>query len=259
MSSDPRSEGSAPVSGPAHLHDRVAVVTGAAGGLGCAIARRLAEAGADVALLDRADLDTVVRAVEDAGRKAWAVPVDLADRGSTRAAVADVLQTAGRVDILVNNAGLVSTEPISTTTDEEWDRVLAVNLTAAFVTTQAVWDSMLSSGGGKLVYIGSRAARVGGNNAGPAYVASKGGLQALVVSAAKEGAPHGILSNGVMPGPIRTPMTELASYADERTVTPLGRMGRPVDIAEAVLYLASPASNFVTGTVLNVSGGLLYG
>jgi 3-oxoacyl-[acyl-carrier protein] reductase len=247
------------VSGPAVLDGRVALVTGAARGIGLAIARVLARAGADVGLIDIFDLGAAQRAVEAEGRQAWPLILDLADRAAVRQRVAEFVTERARLDVLVNNAGLVSTTPLAELSDDEWDHVVAVNLTAAVVATQAVWPTMVAQGGGKVVFMGSRAGRMGGNNAGPAYVATKGALHSLVVSVAKEGAPHGILSNGVAPGPIKTEMTVFPSYADEKMVTPLGRMGRPEDIAEAVLYLASPASNFVTGTVLNVSGGALMG
>ncbi len=238
--------------------DRVAVVTGAARGIGAAIATRLAGDGAHVAVLDVADCGATVEAVREQGREAWALQVDLSDRAAVREVLGGFAEEHA-VDILVNNAGLLSTSPIAAVSDEEWDRVLAVNLTAALVTTQVVWPGMAERGDGRLVYIGSRAARTGGNNAGPAYVASKGGIHALVISAAREGAAFGIRANGVMPGPIRTEMTRLPSYDDESAATPLGRMGRPEDIAAAVSYLASDDAAFVTGTVLNVSGGLLMG
>ncbi len=247
------------VSGPALLDGQVALVTGAARGLGLAIACVLARAGANVGLIDILDLGEAQRAVEAHGRQAWPLVLDLSDRAMTRQRVAAFAEGRGRLDVLVNNAGVVSTTPLSQLSDDEWDHVVAVNLTAAMIATQAVWPTMVARGGGKVVFVGSRAGRVGGNNAGPAYVASKGGLHSLVVSVAKEGAPFGILSNGVAPGPIKTEMTMFPSYADETVVTPLGRMGRPEDVAEAVLYLASAASNFVTGIVLNVSGGALMG
>lgn len=238
--------------------DRVAVVTGAARGIGAAIAARLARDGADVALLDVDECSAAADAVRAEGRTAWALQVDLADRSDVRRVLGGFVGGTP-VDVLVNNAGVVSTAQIGALTDEEWDRVLAINLTAALVTTQVVWPGMAQRGDGRLVYVGSRAARTGGNNAGAAYVASKGGIHALTVAVAKEGAALGIRANAVMPGPIKTDMTRLPSYSDEAAATPLRRMGSPEDIAAAVSYLASDDSAFVTGTVLNVSGGLLMG
>ena len=241
------------------LEGQVAIVTGAARGIGLAIATALAGAGADLVLVDALATDAAAAVAAEHGRTATQVQVDVTDRPAFRAALQRAVETRGRVDILVNNAGVVSTRGFSELGDDEWDRVLAINLTAAFVSTQVVWPQMVAQGGGRLVYIGSRAARTGGNNAGPAYVASKGGIQALVIAAAKEGAPHGILANGVAPGPVRTEMTQLASYQDESRATPLGRMGRPEEIAAAVRFLCSPAASFLTGTVLNVSGGAVMG
>lgn len=246
-------------SGPADLRSQVAVVTGGARGIGAAVAQTLARAGATVVVLDVAPADLVCARIRAGGGAAEAIQVDLADRPPVQASLAEVIERHGRIDVLVNNAGIISTTPFAELTDDEWDRVVEVNLTAAMVTTRAVWPAMVCSGGGRLVYVGSRAARTGGNNAGPAYVATKGAIHALTVAAAKEGAPHGIRANAVLPGPVRTDLTRLPSYAQESTVTPLGRMGTPEDIAEAVLYLASQSSNFVTGTVMNVSGGLLMG
>ena len=240
------------------ISSTAAVVTGAARGIGAAIAQRLAVDGYDVGLLDVADCSDTAAVVRGAGRDAWTLQVDLTDRQAIRE-VLGVFVANHPVGVLVNNAGVISTTPIADVADEEWDRVLAINLTAAVVSTQVVWPGMATRADGRLVYIGSRASRTGGNNAGPAYVASKGGIQALAIAAANEGAAVGIRANAVMPGPVATDMTKLASYTNEATATPLGRMGRPADIAAAVSYLASDDSAFVTGTLLNVSGGLLMG
>jgi 3-oxoacyl-[acyl-carrier protein] reductase len=247
-----------PVSGPGDLTGTVALVTGAARGIGAATAATLARAGADVVALDVTDCTATCSAVTGHGRRAEQVLVDLADRAALRR---ELTALTGRlpVGVVVNNAGILSTTGIGAITDAEWDRVVEVNLTACMVVTRAVWPGLVERGGGALVYVGSRAARTGGNNAGPAYVATKGALHALAVSVAREGAPHAIRANAVMPGPVATELTRLPSYADAAAATPVGRMGDPADIAEAVLYLASPASAFVTGTVLNVSGGLLMG
>lgn len=233
-------------------------MTGSARGIGAAIAVALARVGAHLVLADLQPCAGTVQRVEEVGGTASTVAVDLADRAAVRSAIGQVADERGRIDVLVNNAGVVSTARLPDLTDGEWDHVLAVNLTAALVATQAAWPALLRHQG-RVVYVTSRAARTGGNNAGPAYVASKGALEALTISAANEGAPHGVRVNAVMPGPIATDMTALPSYADPSKATPLGRMGAPEDIAEAVVFLASTASAFVTGTVLNVTGGLLPG
>jgi 3-oxoacyl-[acyl-carrier protein] reductase len=237
---------------------RVALVTGAAQGLGAAIAVRLATDGYDVALVDVNDCTQTLDEIREAGRCGWEIRVDLSDRAKIREHIGGFVNRFP-VEVLVNNAGIISTASVASIDDVEWDRVIEINLTAPLIVTQLVWAGMVSRGEGRIVYIGSRAARTGGNNAGPAYVSSKGGLQALAISIAREGAPLGIRANAIMPGPVATEMTKLPSYAEASRATPLGRMGSPSDIAAAVSYLVSDDAQFVTGTLLNVSGGLLMG
>ncbi len=243
---------------PTPLLDKKALVTGAARGIGQAIAVRLAEAGADVALMDRLDLSETVAAVEATGRPAHPFAVDLCKRHRVDIACDAVLERLEGLDVVVCNAGIVSTSSLVETSDEEWDQVMETNLTSGFRIVRRLWTALQVSTG-RVVLIGSRAARTGGNNAGPAYVASKGAIHSLVIALARDGAASGVRVNGVAPGPTSTTMTVLPSYQDSAVATPLGRLGDPGEIADAVLFLASDASGFVTGTVLNVSGGAVMG
>jgi len=247
----------APISARIDLRGQVAVVTGAARGLGRAITLTLAREGATVVAADVLPCDETVAAVTAAGGRAVVVRCDVTRPENVQALATRARDLTGRIEILVNNAGVVATTPLEAVSLEEWHRVLAVHLTGSFLVTQACFPLMRGQGYGKIVFMGSRAGRVGGNTASASYVAAKGGVHALVKRVAIDGAPHGVYANGVAPGPIRTAMTEQPFYEDESRQTPLGRMGRPEDIAEAVLFLSSQASNFVTGIILDVNGGLL--
>jgi NAD(P)-dependent dehydrogenase (short-subunit alcohol dehydrogenase family) len=238
----------------ATLAGQVALVTGSARGIGLAIARTLARHGADVGLLDIGSLDAAAAAVHEEGREAWPLAADLSDRPSARQAVASFAEARGRLDILVNNAGVMSGTPLVNLTDDEFDKVMAINAAAMVATVQAAWPAMLNQGRGRIVLIGSRAAQAP-TEAGPAYIASKAAVHGLVIAFAVAGAPHDILCNGVSPGPTQTDMAK--GY--EQMHLPLGHMGSPDDIAEAVAFLASPANNYINGNVLKVNGGLLMG
>jgi NAD(P)-dependent dehydrogenase (short-subunit alcohol dehydrogenase family) len=240
------------------LEGATAVVTGAAGGQGAAICRRLAAEGADVLALDVRPTVEVVAQVVAAGRRGWGLEIDLADRGALRRDLPDRLAELPGLDVLVCCAGLLTRTGIADLGDAEWDRVLAVNLTSAFVITQLAWSRLQASPRASAVYITSKAAVSPSAKQSAAYVASKGGLQSLVYLVAMEGAPHRIRANGIAPGPIATAMLgEAAAAAAEST--PLGRVGTPEDIAAAAYYLASSESAFVTGTILNISGGRQLG
>lgn len=243
----------APIAGPIDLTGQTAIVTGAARGIGRAIALTLAREGASVVAADLSPCDETAAAAAGLAGRVRGARCDVTQPEAVRALVAD----AGRVDILVANAGIVTTTPLESVTLEEWHRVLAVHLTGAFLCAQAVFPLMKVQRYGKIVLMGSRAGRVGGNTASAAYVAAKGGIHALVKRLAIDGAPYGIYANGIAPGPVKTAMTDQPFYEDESRATPLGRMGRPEDIAEATLFLASQASHFVTGIILDVAGGLL--
>ncbi|MCK4817726.1 SDR family oxidoreductase, partial [bacterium] len=201
--------------------------------------------------------DETVADVEQIGRKAVKAVCDIGNPEDIKSMVEKAVGDFGRVDILVNNAGILgdSRKTFEEYAPEEWDDLLRINLRGPALVTQAVWPHMVRQGGGKIVCLGSIAGRIGGLLAGPHYCASKGGIHAFVKCAAKEGAPLGIYVNGIAPGPIETPMIANEGYTSERI--PLGRFGQPEDIAMAVVFLACQASNFITGSILDVNGGLL--
>lgn len=241
-----------PVSGRVDLAGQVAVVTGAARGIGRAVATALAREGADVVVTDLLDLAQVERDVEAQERRCLAVRTDVTSSSDAAALVEATVSDFGRLDILVTCAGVYGAGGLEVD-EQEWDRVLDVNAKGTYLSVQAAFPAMSSAGYGKIVCIGSIAGKVGGLLAGPQYVASKGAIHALVRWLAKYGAPHGVYANGIAPGAVQTDMIEGQPYRAD--YCPLGRFAEPEDIAEAVLYLASGASNYVTGKVLTVDGG----
>jgi 3-oxoacyl-[acyl-carrier protein] reductase len=239
---------------------RVALVTGASRGIGEAIARRLAAEGATVLAAARsADaLAGVVGAIQSGGGKAEAVPLDLADSASIESAVKSALASHGEISVLVNNAGVTEDNLMLRMSREAWDRVLSTNLTGVFLLTQAVIKGMVRKRYGRIVNVTSVVGLMG--NAGQAnYAASKAGLIGLTKSIARELASRNITCNAVAPGFIATAMTDkMTPEAREKLAgeIPLERLGTADDVAAAVAYLASEEASYVTGTVLNVSGGL---
>ena len=246
-----------PVSGPINLSSKVALVTGAARGIGRAVSLALAREGALVAVCDIISCQETIDHLQKKGGLAHMVHCDVQRKDSIAGTVKKVIEKWGKIDILISNAGILgdSAKPFTAYTEEEIDTVLAVNLRGTILMCQAVWPWMEKQGGGKIVCLGSIAGRIGGVLAGPHYCASKGGIHSFVKWAAKFGAKSGILVNGIAPGPIVTPMTDKEPYRDD--MVPLGRLGQPEDIAEATLFLASQASNFITGKILDVNGGML--
>jgi 3-oxoacyl-[acyl-carrier protein] reductase len=245
-----------PVSGPIDLTGKVALVTGGARGIGQSTCWSLAREGAAVAAVDLLPLEETLEGLTASGRPGRGFHADTLKKKEVEAAVHGVLAAFGRIDILVCNAGIYGPGGIEEITEEAWDRVIDINLRGAFFFCQQVWPVMKRQGGGKIVCLGSIAGRMGGVLSGPHYAASKGGIHAMVRWMATHGAPHGILVNGIAPGPVLTPMTAAEPYRED--VFPVGRMGRAEDIAEAVVFLASQASNFVAGVVLDVNGGLFF-
>src|SRR5262252_8984696 len=239
---------------------RVALVTGASRGIGEAIARRLASEGARVLAAARSaeGLARVVAAIAESGGKASALVLDLADPASIEQAVRAALASHGQIDVLVNNAGVTEDNLVLRMSKEAWDRVLATNLTGVFLLTQAVVKSMVRKRYGRIVNVTSIVGLMG--NAGQAnYAASKAGLIGLTKSIARELASRNITCNAVAPGFIATAMTDQMTDAAKQGLSaqiPLERLGAPEDVAAAVAYLASDEASYVTGTVVNVSGGL---
>ncbi len=241
------------------LSGRVAIVTGASRGIGRAIALTLAQAGAAVVAGARGDH---ARAVTDeigaAGGRAIAVPLDVTDTAAVEAMVAKAASELGRVDILVNNAGITRDQLLLRLKRDDWDAVLATNLTGAFTCTQAVLKTMVRQRYGRIVTISSIVGQSG--NAGQTnYAASKAGLIGFSKALALEVASRNITVNVVAPGLIETDMTKAiadAAQKDWSEKIPLGRLGTPDDIAAAVCFLASDAASYITGHVLAVNGGM---
>ena len=239
---------------------KVALVTGSSRGIGEAIAKRLASEGATVLAAARSvdALQRVVSEIEAAGGKASPLSLDLSNAASIDAAVKTALAAHGEIHVLVNNAGVTQDNLILRMGREAWDRVLATNLTGAFLLTQAVIKGMVRKRYGRIVNVTSVVGLMG--NAGQAnYAASKAGLIGLTKSVARELASRNITCNAVAPGFIATAMTEKmtdAARAALSTQIPLGRLGAPDDVAAAAAFLASDEASYITGTVVNVSGGL---
>jgi 3-oxoacyl-[acyl-carrier protein] reductase len=244
------------------LAGKNALVTGAGRGLGRAIALAFAAEGANVALsyeASKAGAESVAREAERLGVRALAVRADLARREDVTALVSTALEVFGGLDVLVNNAGLFSARPLLETDDELWDRLLAVNLTAPFLCSRAVAPAMLA-GGGTIIMLASGGGQHPrpGYDTSPGYAASKGGLIMLARRLALELAPS-IRVNCLAPGVIDSkprPMSD-AARARFAAAAPLRRVGDVGDIADAAVFLASDESDFITGQVLNVDGGLL--
>lgn len=245
--------------GATPLKGKTAVVTGAARGIGKVAALTLADAGAQCALLDVMDeVKAAASEVAAAGGRAEGYVVDVTDTEQIHQVMKQIHSAFGSLDILVNNAGITRDNLLLRMTDEEWDRVLAINLRGAFVCTRAAARYMLKQRSGKIVNIASVVGVIG--NAGQCnYAASKAGLIGLTKSAAREFASRNINVNAVAPGYVRTAMTEaLSDKAKEAALTaiPLSRLSEPQDIANAILFLASEESNYVTGHILHMDGGM---
>ena len=242
------------------LAGKVALVTGAAQGIGKAVALLLAHHGADIVVSDinLEKAEETAREIESIGPKAMAVKVNVARFEDVEHMVGSVLEKFGRIDILVNNAGITRDKLILRMTEEDWDAVLNVNLKGTFNCTKAVVRHMAKQRSGKIVSIASVVGEMG--NAGQVnYAASKAGVIGLTKTIAREFAQRGINVNAIAPGYIETPMTEVLPEKvkeELKRLIPMERLGKPEDIAEAVLFLVSEKSNYITGHVLNVNGGI---
>lgn len=248
------------------LLDRVAIITGASGGLGRATALRFAQEGARLCLADRVPAGEILELVRAEGASAIEVETDVTVAGSVQAMVERTLAEFGKVDVLVNIAGVSSHGASDDVNEAEWDRVLRGNLTSVFLCCKAVLPAMRERGYGRIVNMSSILGKNGGNprpwidpqeqkRAGNlAYGASKAGVHALTYFLAKENAHHGITVNAVAPGPIATQMTRNFPQALKNLI-PVGRMGQPEDVADAVAFLAGDSAGFITGEVMDVNGG----
>jgi len=243
------------------LNDKVAMVTGAARGLGQAIAVKLAEAGADIALCDlNAEwLEETAGKVKALGRRVECYGVNVAEGESVTAGVKAIEKDFGKIDVLVNNAGITKDGLLMRMREDDWDAVLNVNLKGVFLCTKAAMRGMMKQRSGTIVNIASVIGLMG--NAGQAnYAASKGGVISFSKTVAKELASRNVLCNAVAPGFIRTAMTDALDEDVQnkmKEIIPLSRFGEPEDVANVVLFLASDASAYVTGQVLSTCGGMV--
>ena len=244
-----------------NLADRVAIVTGSGRGIGRAIALRLAEAGASVVVNDIGDaapVEAVVKEIKAMGGQALPVLADVSSAAEVDRLVAETTSAYGRIDILVNNAGIARDQLLLRMTEEEWDRVLAVDLKSVFLGTRAVLKYMVKERRGRIISIASVVGIVG--NAGQAnYAAAKAGIIGFTRTVAKEVASRGITVNAIAPGFIDTEMTKRLKeeWKEElKKRIPLGRLGSPRDVAEAVAFLAGEEAGYITGQVLVVDGGM---
>ena len=252
------------MSSPFDLSGQVAVVTGARRGIGAGIARALAEAGADIvgvsATLEESG-SVVQKAVEQAGRRFTAYRADFADRDAVQQLTEDITARHGTVDILVNNAGDIRRSPAVDYTDEDWDHVVQVDLTAQFTLARNLGRRMVERGRGKIIFTASLLSFQGGLNI-VAYTAAKSGVAGMTKALANEWAAHGVNVNAVAPGYIETDNTaplrnDPARFKAISDRIPAGRWGTPTDIGGAVVFLASSAADYVHGVTLPVDGGWL--
>jgi 3-oxoacyl-[acyl-carrier protein] reductase len=242
--------------------DRVAIVTGGARGIGKAIALALIREGAKLATVDvdKAILEAARNEIGKNQQEVIAIPCDITKGVEVRAMVDQVRNAFGRIDILVNNAGIIRRGTIETVTEEDWDRVIEVNLKGTFNCCKAVIEIMKSQKYGKIVNVSSIAGKMGDITSAPGYGPSKAGIDALTKTLARQLAQHGINVNAVAPHAIETEMS--AQWSEERrkeiiASIPLGRLGKPEDVANAVLFLTSDEASFITGEILDVNGGAL--
>lgn len=243
------------------LAGKSGIITGAASGMGRTASALFAEQGANVVCADVEESGARTVA-ESVGGKAIACQLDIADRTSCERAVKTALDRFKRLDFLVNFGGVWDGRNTAEIEDEHWDRVLDVNLKGTFLICQAATPAMIRQKQGRIVLIGSVAARVGGEMGGPHYAASKGGVISLSRALARRLGPSGVTVNTINPGAVESAMTSVWS-AEAKTkiaaVTPLGRIGQPIDIARVALFLSSDLSGWITGQTLEVNGGAYFG
>lgn len=247
-----------------NLTGRIALVTGGSRGIGKAIVETLAQAGAKVAFIYRSSkesADAIVSELTEKGLEVFAVQGDVASKDDAERIVGEVVEKWGRLDILVNNAGIIKDGLLATMEKEDWQKVIDTNLTGVYNFAQSVMRQMMSQRYGRIVNISSVAAEFG-NQGQVNYAASKGGIQGLTRCLATEVGRRNITVNAVAPGFIETDMTEAVRNAAEDEIKKrisVRRLGKPEDIANAVLFLASEEAGYITGHILTVDGGLTLG
>jgi 2-deoxy-D-gluconate 3-dehydrogenase len=244
------------------LSGKVALVTGARTGLGQGMALALARAGADIAALGSSPMPETAEAIRQTGRRFHALEVDLSQKFNAKETIGSVVSALGGIDILVNNAGIIRRADLLDHSEEDWDAVIDVNLKSAFLLSQAVARHMVETKrAGRIINVASMLSYQGGIRV-PAYTASKHGIAGLTKAMANELAPHGITVNAIAPGYMETDNTEALRNDQNRNAQisariPMGRWGTADDLSTSVLFLASPASSYVTGITVPVDGGWL--
>lgn len=238
------------------LLNKIVIVTGAAGGIGAAVADFLSEKGASVVIADinLSGAEDFARKLKSMGREAVALYVDIVREESVNELTEKVIAKYGKLDILVNNAGVIDSKPIPEMSVNDWDRVIDTNLRGSFLCSKAAIENMIKNKSGRIINIASMAGQMGGLKASPDYSAAKAGIICLTKSFARYGAQYGINVNAVSPGLIVTQMTR---GRDDPKSVPLGRLGAPEDVAKVVYFLASSLSDYITGATIDVNGGLL--
>ena len=247
------------------LEGQVALITGASSGIGRATAETMAREGARVGvnfLKNRKGAEQAVEAIRKAGGNAISIRADVTRHADVQAMVDAVRKQWGRIDILVNNAGdLLARRMLPEMTEEYWDQLMALNLKSAFLCVKAVWEEMAARKSGCIINVTSIAGRNGGGPGAAAYAAAKGGLLTYTKSLAKELAPHGIRVNAIAPGVIATPYHERYSSPELMKKfaagIPMGRVGTSEEIADVIVFLASPAARYMAGETVEVNGGML--
>ena len=245
------------------LRGKVALVTGGNGGLGLGMALGLAGAGADIAIAARNPDKTsdAIKQIESIGGQAISVPTDVTQESEIEAMVSQTLQRLGHIDILVNNSGVTMRKEPEDLTGDDWDHVLNVNLRACFLASKTVYPHMRDQGAGKIINIGSMTSIFGGGGSGAPYSSSKGGIVQLSKSLAVAWAKDNIQSNAILPGWFTTELTaaiperQQERYALISSRIPAGRWGEPDELAGVAVFLASSASDYITGSVVAVDGG----
>lgn len=245
------------------LKDQVALITGASSGIGRATAEAMAREGARVGvnyLKNKSGAAQAVEAIRMAGGEALAIHADVTSAADVQAMAAAMRKQWGRIDILINNAGdLLARRSLPDMTEEYWDQIMALNLKSAFLCVKAVWEEMVARKSGCIVNVTSIAGRNGGGPGAAAYAAAKGGLLTYTKGLAKELAPQGVRVNAIAPGVIATPYHERYSppelFQKYILTIPMGRAGTSEEIADVIVFLASPASRYMTGETVEVNGG----
>lgn len=249
--------------GERKLANEVAIVTGGGGGIGSAIARRLASDGATVIIFDKDKLaaEAVTAELKEVGRRVSFVHCDVTHREEVRTAVSDVVETHGAISILVNNAGIGRRAPFLELTDEAWNEVLAVNVTGLFVVAQEVCRVMVRGRRGSVINMGSIAAHVA-HSEQAVYASSKAAIEALTRAMAFELAPLGVRANAILPGTVATGiighMLDEKARMERKQRIPFGRLAEPDEIADVVSFLASDDARYMTGSLVVVDGGLSF-